>query len=166
MRTRAVVSRQEAVARIRAACDARDAGADIVVVARSDARSCVSLDEALWRAAAFADVGADAVFVDALRSEEDMRAFCAAVPGTPKMANMLEGGSTPILQPAELEAMGFKIVAYPLSLLGVSIKAMESALEVLAKGQLPGEDALPSFQHIQAAVGFDEYYAEEAKYRA
>jgi len=95
-----------------------------------------------------------------------MRAFCAAVPGTPKMANMLEGGSTPILQPAELEAMGFKIVAYPLSLLGVSIKAMESALEVLAKGQLPGEDALPSFQHIQAAVGFDEYYAEEAKYRA
>jgi len=55
MRTRQVVSREEAVARVRAACDARDAGADIVVVARSDARSAVSLDEALWRVAAFAD---------------------------------------------------------------------------------------------------------------
>jgi 2-methylisocitrate lyase-like PEP mutase family enzyme len=50
-----VISRAEAVARVRAACDARDAGADIVIVARSDARSAISLDEALWRAAAFAD---------------------------------------------------------------------------------------------------------------
>ena len=50
-----VVSRAEAVARVRAACDARDAGADIVIVARSDARSAISLDEALWRAAAFVD---------------------------------------------------------------------------------------------------------------
>ena len=55
MRARAVISRAEAVARVRAACDARDAGADIVVFARSDARSAVSLEEALWRAAAFAD---------------------------------------------------------------------------------------------------------------
>ncbi len=55
MRTRAVVSRAEAVARVRAACDARDDGAGILIVARSDARSAMTLDEALWRAAAFAD---------------------------------------------------------------------------------------------------------------
>jgi 2-methylisocitrate lyase-like PEP mutase family enzyme len=107
LHTAQVISREEAFARIRAACDARDEGADIVIVARSDARSAVSLEEALWRVAAFADAGADAVFVDALRSEADMRALCAAVPAhVPKMANMLEGGATPICTPAQLDDMG------------------------------------------------------------
>jgi 2-methylisocitrate lyase-like PEP mutase family enzyme len=111
--------------------------------------------------------GADAVFVDALRSEDDMRRFCAATPAhVPKMANMLEGGATPICTPAQLEDMGFKIVAYPLSLLGVSIQAMESALASLRTGVLPGPAALPSFAHIQEVVGFNAYYEEEAKYKA
>lgn len=61
--------------------------------------------------------GADILFIDALRSREEMRAFCKIAPHVPKMANMLEGGSTPILSPEELEEMGFKICAYPLSLL-------------------------------------------------
>ena len=166
MRTRSVVSRAEAVARVRAACDARDASADIVIVARSDARSAVDLDEALWRAAAFADAGADAVFVDALRSEADMRALCKAVPAAvPKMANMLEGGQTPICTPAALQDMGFKIVAYPLSLLGVSMRAMESALVSLRTGTIPGAEALPSFAHMQEVIGFNAYYDEEARYR-
>ena len=51
-----------------------------------------SLDEALWRVAAFADAGADALFIDALRTKEELRAFCAIAPEVPKMANMLEGG--------------------------------------------------------------------------
>ncbi len=111
--------------------------------------------------------GADAVFVDALRSKDDMRALRAAVPlSTPLMANMLEGGATPICAPDELQAMGFKIVAYPLSLLGVSIKAMEDALQTLRTGTLPGPSTLPSFAHIQDSVGFNEYYEEEAKYKA
>jgi len=111
--------------------------------------------------------GADAVFVDALRSEEDMRRFCAATPAhVPKMANMLEGGATPICTPAQLQDMGFKIVAYPLSLLGVSISAMESALISLRTGELPGPAALPTFSHIQEVVGFNAYYEEEAKYKA
>ena len=95
--------------------------------ARSDSRSAVDLDEALWRAAAFADQGADALFIDALRSKEEMRAFCKVAWFRPRrMANMLEGGgSTPICTPEELQDMGFSIVAYPLSLLAVSVKAME-----------------------------------------
>ena len=97
-----------------------DEGADILIVARTDARQAASLDEALWRAAAFADAGADVVFIDALASEAEMRAFCGlggAAARAAKMANMLEGGGkTPILPPAELQAMGFKLVAYPLSL--------------------------------------------------
>lgn len=109
--------------------------------------------------------GADAVFVDALQSREDMRALCKAVPNVPKMANMLEGGFTPICTSAELRDMGFKIVAYPLSLLGVSILAMERALGSLATGTLPGPDQLPSFAHIQDAVGFNEYYDQEKRYK-
>ena len=81
-KNRRVIGRPDALARIRAACDARDEGADVMVFARSDARSAVSLDEALWRAAAFADTGADALFIDALQSREEMAAF-AKVRGTP-----------------------------------------------------------------------------------
>jgi 2-methylisocitrate lyase-like PEP mutase family enzyme len=79
-----VVPRDEAVARIQAACDARDEGRDIVIVARTDARQAASLEEALWRAAAFADAGADVVFIDALEGEGEMAALAAA-PGAYKV---------------------------------------------------------------------------------
>uniref|UniRef100_A0A7S3QYG1 Isocitrate lyase n=1 Tax=Dunaliella tertiolecta TaxID=3047 RepID=A0A7S3QYG1_DUNTE len=163
-----VTSREEAVSRIKAAVDAREEGADILILARTDARQAISLDEALWRAAAFADAGADLLFIDALQSEEEMRAFCS-LPGAagrvPKMANMLEGGGkTPILSPEQLQQLGFKLVAYPLSLLGVSIRAMQQALGSLQTGQIPAEKEMGSFQDIQKAVGFDEYFEQEAKY--
>lgn len=77
---------------------------------------------------------------------------------------MLEGGGkTPILLPGDLEDIGFKLVAYPLSLLGVSIGAMESALVTLKSGRIP---QMPSFTHIQKVVGFPEYYEEQDKYKA
>ncbi|KAG0613270.1 hypothetical protein M758_6G089500 [Ceratodon purpureus] len=163
---RNVVSREEAVMRIRAAVDARrEAGSDIVIVARSDARQAVSIEEALWRVQAFADAGADVLFIDALASVGEMRAFCNVAPGVPKMANMLEGGGkTPILSPLELEDIGFKIVVYPLSLVGVSIRAMQDALLALKSGRLPPPSALPSFEAVKDIVGFPKYYEEEARY--
>lgn len=163
---RSVVSRDEAVMRIRAAVDARkEAGSDIVIVARSDARQAVSLEEALWRVQAFANAGADAVFIDALASRSEMQAFCKVAPGVHKMANMLEGGGkTPILSPLELEDIGFKIVAYPLSLVGVSIRAMQDALAALKSGRLPPPSLLPSFETVKDIVGFPKYYEEEARY--
>ncbi|WIA33922.1 hypothetical protein OEZ86_007020 [Tetradesmus obliquus] len=168
VRGKRVVSREEAVSRIRAAADARDEGADILILARSDARQAESLDEALARAAAFADAGADMLFIDALASKEEMLAFTqlgGAAAGLPKMANMLEGGGkTPILPPEELQAMGFKLVAYPLSLLGVSIRAMERALVGLKAGQVPDVRDTGTFVDMQMAVGFPEYYEEEARY--
>ncbi|CAL8465196.1 g4731 [Coccomyxa elongata] len=165
VRGKRVVGRQEALARIRAAVDAREEGADILIVARTDARQATSLQEALWRVEAFADAGADIVFIDALETREEMRALSSSARHVPKMANMLEGGGkTPILAPAELEDMGFKLVAYPLSLLGVSIRAMQTALTDLKDGRLPPNSALPSFADIQSAVGFPEYYAEAARY--
>ncbi|GJP86670.1 hypothetical protein CLOP_g16666 [Closterium sp. NIES-67] len=164
---RRVVGRDEAVMRIRAAVDERDEGeGDIVIVARSDARQAVSLDEALWRAAAFADAGADMVFIDALGSESDMRAFVRAVPDTPKLINQLEGGGrTPMLSPQQLEDMGFAVAVYPLSLVGVCTRAMQDALSALASGRLPRPSLLPPFEELKDAVGFPEYLALEERYR-
>lgn len=163
VRGKKVVEREEAVLRIQAACDERDEGSDIIIVARTDARQAASLEEALWRAAAFADAGADVVFVDALQTKDEMSMLCRQVKGGWKMANMLEGGGkTPILPPQELQDIGFKLCAYPLTLLGVSVRAMQGALVDLKNGAMPRD--MPSFSELQGIVGFPEYFQEEARY--
>lgn len=163
---RKTVSREEAVMRIKAAVDARkESGSDIVIVARSDSRQAISFDESLWRSRAFADAGADVLFIDALTSREEMKAFCEIAPQVPKMANMLEGGGkSPILNLLELEEIGYKIVAYPLSLLGVSIQAMKDALVAIKGGRIPPPGSMPSFEEIKEILGFNNYYEEEKRY--
>ncbi|MED6143092.1 hypothetical protein PIB30_003370 [Stylosanthes scabra] len=163
---RKVLSRQQALINIKAAVDARsESGSDIVIIAHTDARQAVSLHEALLRVEAFADAGADVLFIDALASVEEMRAFCQVSPHIPKMANMLEGGGkTPILTPQQLEDIGYKIVVYPLSLIGVSIRAMQNALTALKQGVVPPPGTMPSFEEIKDIVGFNTYYQEEKRY--
>ncbi|XP_044499712.1 2,3-dimethylmalate lyase-like isoform X1 [Mangifera indica] len=165
-RGRKVVSRDEAVMHIKAAVDARkESGSDIVIVARTDSRQAVSLEEALWRSRAFGDAGADVLFIDALASKEEMKAFCEISPLVPKMANMLEGGGkTPILNPLELEKVGFKLVVYPLSLIGVSIQAMQDALAAIKGGRIPPPGSMPSFEELKELLGFNAYYEEEKRY--
>jgi 2-methylisocitrate lyase-like PEP mutase family enzyme len=159
---KAVVGRAEAVMRIRAAVDAREEGSDILIMARTDARACVSLDEAIARCQAFRGAGADITFLEAPLDESEMRQYCREVDG-PKMANLIEGGKTPLLPPAQLEAIGYKIAVYPLTLLNVSIAAMRRALGDLRRGARAA-DAM-DFEALKAAVGFPEYYAQEARYR-
>lgn len=160
-----VVSRAEALARIRAAVDAREAlredGGDILILARTDARATHGLDEALARAQAFAAAGADIHFIEALRDEAEMAALCGAVDG-PTMVNLLEGGDTPILPPDRLEAIGFAIAAYPLSLLSTAVRAMTESLEALKSGRLP--DRLMDFADLRRVVGFESYDREAARY--
>eukprot|EP00966_Prymnesium_polylepis_P220143 5092886-Prymnesium_polylepis.1 len=92
-----------------------------------------------------------------------MEAYCARVDG-PKMANLLAGGLTPALPPAQLEAMGFKLAAYPIDLINASIVGMREALANLAEhGHSPPHLTLP-FDELQAVVGFPEYYEEAARY--
>ena len=167
-----MVSREEALTRIRAAVDERDSGSmisaisarggaagggggssisssvdnRIVLVARSDARQAESLSEALWRVAAFADAGADVVFIDALESVDEMRQLVRAVPShVAKLANMLEGGGkTPILTPQQIEDLGFELAVYPLSLIGASVRGMQvrealGGVEWQRRTQLYGE---------------------------
>jgi len=166
---KAVVDRDTAVMRVRAAVQAAKAAAGegndpIAVVARTDARATHGLEEAVARAQLFREEGADILFVEAPRSIEEMRIVCNEVGGV-QMANMLSGGLTPVLPPEDLEEIGFKLAAYPLDLLNASIAGMQRALDGLAnEGQPPPEDTLP-FDDLQAVVGFPEYYAVEEKYK-
>lgn len=149
-----VVSRAEALARIRAAVDARDAGAGPLILARTDARSALGLDEALWRLAAFADLGADLLFLEAPCDEAEMARGCREVPGV-HLANMLAGGLTPVLPPARLAELGYRLAAYPLALLAVAVAAMQEALRELAAGRMPERQM--DFAALRTLVGFDAY---------
>ena len=160
---KAVVGREEALMRVRAAVDARNAGEDILIMARTDARACISLEEAILRCRLFREIGADITFLEAPTNAEEMRQYCGSVDG-PKMANLIEGGRTPILGLPELEAIGYQIAVFPLTLLNVSIQAMRGALSSLKSSGRP--PAALDFEQLKQAVGFPAYYAEEARYKA
>ncbi len=154
------VTRDEALSRIRAAVAAREEGAEILIMARTDARATHGLDEALWRANAFADLGVDLVFCEAPRSEAEMERICTEVPSH-QMANMVEGGDTPRLAPSRLEKIGYKIAAYPLTLLSAAARAMTEALACLERGV--AADRLLEFSELRDLVGFDAYDAALAR---
>lgn len=150
-----VVDRSEAFERIHAAVEARSDN-DILILARTDARRQHGLDEALFRMEAFSKIGADILFVEEPYSKEEMSAICSSVAGF-HMANMLEGGQTPILPPDELEALGYSIAAYPVTLLSAAMKAMNAALSDLAAGR-PTERHLLDFADLRRKIGFDDYH--------
>jgi 2-methylisocitrate lyase-like PEP mutase family enzyme len=133
--------------------DARDAGAGTLIVARTDARSALGLEEALADAG-IRRLGADILFLEAPRDAAEMRRFCTEVPGI-KMANMLEEGITPILPPTELAEIGYGIAAYPLTLLSAAVFAMREALAELAAGRTPKRRV--DFRTLRELVGFDAY---------
>lgn len=166
-RGKAVVTRAEALARMRAALDARDearaGGHDVLVMARTDARAGHGLDEAIARGRAFAELGADLIFVEAPRDEAELARVAREIPA-PTMANLVEDGDTPALLPARLEALGFKIAAYPLTLLHASVYAMLEALAGLREGR-PLERRL-SFAALRELLGFESYDAEAGRYAA
>ena len=159
-RGKAVVSREEAFLRIQAAVDARNEGADILIMARTDARATHGIDEAITRCEEFTEIGADLTFLEAPESSDEMEKYCSRVPGY-KMVNLIENGKTPLLPYDQLHAMGYKIAVHGLTLLNVSIKAMQEALSELHTGKQP--ETL-GFEELKSAVGFPEYYAEEKRY--
>jgi 2-methylisocitrate lyase-like PEP mutase family enzyme len=159
-----VVGRQEASARVRAAVDAREEGADILVMARTDARAVHGLDEAIWRARDFQEQGADLLFVEAPRDEAEMEQICRALPDVPLMANLVEDGDTPLLPHARLEQIGFKIAAYPLTLLEVGARAMQRALSAMSEGGHPTDADRLSFGELRELVGFDGYEDQAERY--
>ena len=161
-RGKAVVSFSDALIRCRAACDARDEWTDEVndrpvVLARTDAAR-FDFEEALKRARAFLDIGADGTFIEAPQNIDQMKRYCEEIPGW-KLVNCLEGGQTPILSPDQLETLGFTIAAYPLTLISAGIKAQEEALRKLKNGQ-PSDEVIKSFGELCDIVGFNDYYEQ------
>jgi 2-methylisocitrate lyase-like PEP mutase family enzyme len=121
------------------------------------------LEEALERARSFSELGADILFVEAPQSVEEMQTICREVEGN-HMANIIDGGKTPVLSPSELHTIGFKLAAYPLVLVSAAMQAMATALKDLQAEESP--QGLMPFTEVREIVGFDDYYEEEKNYGA
>ena len=156
-----VVSRDEAFDRIKASVDAREEN-DILIMARTDANYTHGIKEAIERAQKFYELGADILFVEAPKSEDEMRVVCKEVPGY-KIANIVEGGLTPNLSMKELEVIGYNLAVYPLTALSSAMKAMVDSLTKL-KTDSDRSNNLMSFEELRKRVGFDEYYETSSKY--
>ena len=162
---RRVVPMEEMVAKVKVAVDARTSR-DFLVIARTDARGQHGFDEAVRRGRAYAEAGADVVFVEALHSEDEMRAACAAIPA-PMMANMSDGGKTPIRSQAELAALGYRLAIFPAMAALAASAAIERAMQNLkAHGTSRSPDVpLFSFDEFCRMVGFGEVWAFEEKWK-
>lgn len=126
---KSLVSAADMVKRIRAAVGARR-DANFVIIARTDARAVEGLAEAIQRAKAYVDAGADMIFPEALADEAEFEQFRKAI-GVPLLANMTEFGKTKLLTAQQLSALGFNVVIYPVSTLRLAIKAVERGLQAL-----------------------------------
>lgn len=163
LRGKRVVPVEEWLAKLRSALDHRDR---LFVVARTDARAPLGLEEACERARRAADLGVDAIFVEAPESVEELEVVAAAVPDVVRVANMIETGRTPLLTPAELHDLGFDLIVSPLTGLFAATKAMSRAYGVLHdEGTLRDHlDLMVGFEEFGQVVELKDHYDLEARY--
>ena len=156
---RKVVSADEMVRKIRVAVESRDSR-DFLVIARTDARTALGLDEALRRGELYAKAGADVVFIEAPESEEELRRIGATLRGVPLLANMVEGGRTPVLGAERLAELGFSIAIYPvIGFLAAAAALDRGYRELKALGTSAGAStALFDFQEMSRLMGFEEVW--------
>ena len=159
-----VISRAEMVGKIKAAVDTRQ-DADMVVIARSDARAIEGLQPAIDRVNAYLEAGADVGFVEAPQSVEELRIVGRSVHG-PALVNVFEGGKTPMIGAKELEAMGFRLGIYPSQTHRAAIRAAQRVLAAMKRdGDARAVEAdLATFQEREEAVGTAHWRALEEKY--
>jgi len=160
-----VIPARDMVQKIKAAADARRS-AELLLIARTDARAIEGLDSAIERAGRYAEAGADLTFVEAPTSVEEL----AAIPrrlALPQVANMVIGGKTPLTSQRELAAMGFSLVIYAGAAMQAAMLAMREVLGALkSDGSIDRvSNRLMSFAERQRLVGKDEWDALEARYR-
>lgn len=161
-----VVEREVWLTKLRAVMDLRKQGVDLFLVARTDARAAASLDEAVVRANAARDLGCDAIFVEAPRSREELETVAEQVPEVVRVANMIEGGKTPLLDEDELHELGHDLIVTPLSGLLAATKALRATYGALRdKGTLRDDlDLLTDFEDFGAVVDLDGHRAMEGRY--
>ena len=160
---KALVSTQEMAAKIKAAASER-LNPETFIIARTDAREVYGMDEALRRGEAYVKAGADALFIEAPTSVEEM-ALIGRTFEVPQLANMLEGGRTPILKPPELEQLGFRIVIYGISILMRYVKTIQETLADLKSGELKLSGTGVSFNEYKQLIGLDEWTRIEEAHR-
>lgn len=159
-----VVDRGEWLMKLRAAVDHAEG---LHVTARTDARAAFGLDEAIERAKMARDTGVDALFVEAPESIAELERIAAALPDVTLVANMVETGRTPLLTPAELADLGFRLIVSPLSGLFSMVTAMRDSLALLQRdGSLRDHlDRLVEFDEFTRLVRLDDHQAMEQRYR-
>ena len=140
---------------------ARRARRDMVILARTDAAATEGLDGAVARAKLYIEAGADAIFPEAMTDGEMFRAFARALPGVPLLANMTEFGKTPFFTAAEFEAMGYKMVIWPVSSLRVAAKAQEQLYAAIRTdgGTQKQIDKMQTRAELYQAIGYADYEA-------
>jgi methylisocitrate lyase len=164
MRGKRVIDRQEYFDKIRAAVDTRGA-ADFFIVARTDSLAAVSLDEAIARVTEARAIGADASFVEAPNSLEQMAEIGRRAPA-PVVANMIEKGKTPVLPKRQLVELGFHLILYPLAGLFAAARGLATIYEKIRKDDttLGEEQQLMAFDEFNALIGVEEKYALAERY--
>ena len=160
-----VIPAQEMAAKVRAAADAR-ASDCIIIIARTDSRAMEGLDVALDRAERYRDAGADVVFFEAPQSTSEIEAIARRLQGTPLLFNWAEGGKTPPVALSDLNALGFKLIIFPISLLLAATQAMRAAAAMIRADGSPINlvPTLPSFQEFTDFIGLPEVKKIETRY--
>ena len=164
MEGKQLIPKDEMTAKIKAAADARRSEA-FVIVARTDARAVTGLQDAIARARAYADAGADVMFVEAPQTIEEMLEIAGAI-NLPLIANMVEKGKTPFLTADELEKIGYKMAIYPVSTLYAATKAMMGLLRRLKKDGTTANclDDMVGFEEFNELIGAEKMRALEKKF--
>ena len=165
MKGKQVIPLDEHIKKLKAANEAKGDD-DFFIVARTDSRQALGLNDAIERGLAFKAAGADAVFIEAPESKEEMKEISRHVPG-PLVANMLERGVTPLMGPDELRDLGFNLVVWPLAPLYAVAKSLTDVYTTLRRegSTLAILDRLMPFDDFNRVVGLEEKYALDAKYK-
>jgi 2-methylisocitrate lyase-like PEP mutase family enzyme len=153
------------VEKVKVACEARTNPEETIIIARTDARQTDGFEGAVKRGIAYGEAGADVVFLEALESEAEMREACARI-HKPMMANMADGGKTPIYPKSELAALGYKLAIFP-SITGLAAAAaIEKALNTLKTQGTSNSPDLPlfNFSEFNGLIGFEEVWEFERRW--
>jgi len=164
MEGKQLIPREEMAAKIKAAVHARRSH-DFIIVARTDARAVTGLTDAMARATAYAEAGADVLFVEAPQSVQEMEQIAGAL-NRPLIANMVERGKTPLLTVSELERIGYRIAIYPVSALYAATRAMVQVLKRMKEevSAANGVDDLVGFEEFNQLIGVAEMRALEKRF--
>ncbi len=160
---RRVVAMKDMVKKIEVAVDSRKSD-DFLVIARTDARTGLGLDEAIRRAKAYAEAGADIIFVESPESADEVRQIAAEI-DRPLLANMVNGGRTPLMKASELQALGYGIAIYPaLGFLAHGHAVRHAYQDLLDNGITTEAVDLYPFKDFNTLLGFDDVWAFEQKF--